>query len=264
MVGLPLAAQPLLAVRNLRLRSHTGGLSRFYLDALLGLIPVRVHGAERAVRREHESLLVEWARAGLRLQRTVVGIEAVQMLAGFGLAAWLLLDHLGRSGATGGVLLLIYWALNLPVLGQEIGLIAWQYPALRNVTLRLLEPLGARDEHATPTAVGTSDGSRVEASTASRAAAIHLEGVNVRAGGNPILEDITLYIPAKSHVAIVGASGAGKSSLVGILLGWHRASTGRVPVDGAPLEGDPFNNFAGRPPGSIPPCNCGIAPSCIT
>lgn len=236
-VGLPLAAQPLLAERDLRLRSHTGGLSRFYLDALLGLIPVRVHGAERAVRREHESLLVEWARAGLRLQRTVVGIEAVQMLTGFGLAAWLLLDHLGRSGESGGVLLLIYWALNLPVLGQEIGLIAWQYPALRNVTLRLLEPLGARDEHATPTAIGTSEGSRVEASTASRAAAIHLEGVNVRAGGNPILEDITLHIPAKSHVAIVGASGAGKSSLVGILLGWHRASAGRVLVDGATLEG---------------------------
>jgi hypothetical protein len=35
--------------------------------------------------------------------------------------------------------LLVYWALNLPVLGQEIALVAWQYPAQRNVTLRLLE-----------------------------------------------------------------------------------------------------------------------------
>jgi ABC-type bacteriocin/lantibiotic exporter with double-glycine peptidase domain len=145
-LGLPLAVQPVLTERDLRFRSHTGALSRFYLDALLGLIPIRVHGAERAVRREHESLLVEWARSGLGLQRAVVGIEAVQFLAGFGLAAWLLLDHLARSGETGGVLLLIYWALNLPVLGQELALIAWQYPAYRNVTLRLLEPLGAREE----------------------------------------------------------------------------------------------------------------------
>jgi ATP-binding cassette subfamily B protein len=37
-------------------------------------------------------------------------------------------------------------------------------------------------------------------------------------------------------VAIVGASGAGKSSLVGLLLGWHRPAVGRVIVDGVPLD----------------------------
>ena len=62
-VGLPLMVQPLLTERDLRVRNHTGALSRFYLDALLGLVPVRTHRAERALRREHESLLVEWARA---------------------------------------------------------------------------------------------------------------------------------------------------------------------------------------------------------
>ena len=40
------------------------------------------------------------------------------------------------------MLLLVYWALNLPVLGQEIALLARQYPTLRNVTLRLLNPWG--------------------------------------------------------------------------------------------------------------------------
>src|SRR5262249_46450764 len=52
--GVPLAAQPLLIERDLRLRSHAGALSRFYLDALLGLVAVRTHGAERSIRREHE------------------------------------------------------------------------------------------------------------------------------------------------------------------------------------------------------------------
>ena len=68
-VGFPLAAQPFLAERDLRARSHMGALSRFYLDALLGLVAGRAHGAERAVRREHESLLVEWMRTGFGLQR---------------------------------------------------------------------------------------------------------------------------------------------------------------------------------------------------
>jgi len=35
----------------------------------------------------------------------------------------------------------------------------------------------------------------------------------------------------------VGASGAGKSSLLGLLLGWHRPAEGQVRVDGAPLDG---------------------------
>src|SRR4029077_3065135 len=86
-VALPLLMQPLLAERDLRVRNHTGALSRFYLDALLGLVPVRTHGAERALRREHEGLLVEWARASFSVQRLVVWVEALQGLTGFGLAA---------------------------------------------------------------------------------------------------------------------------------------------------------------------------------
>ena len=86
------------------------------------------------------------ARAGLGLQRIVVGVEGVQSLVGFAVAAWLLLGYLTRAGDGGGMLLLVYWALNLPVLGQEVALMARQYPAHRNVTLRLLEPLGAPEE----------------------------------------------------------------------------------------------------------------------
>ena len=42
-----------------------------------------------------------------------------------------------------------------------------------------------------------------------------------------MLRDIQPSIAAGAHVAIVGASGAGKSSLVGLLLGWHRAVFGK-------------------------------------
>ena len=88
MVGLPLLAQPLLKERDLRVRSHVGALGRFYLDAFLGLVAVRTHAAERAVRRAHQGLLAEWARAGLGLQRVVVAVEGVQSLIGFALAAF--------------------------------------------------------------------------------------------------------------------------------------------------------------------------------
>ena len=41
---------------------------------------------------------------------------------------------------------------------------------------------------------------------------------------------------AGEHVAIVGRSGAGKSSLLALLLGWHRAAQGEVLVDGERLD----------------------------
>ena len=65
---------------------------------------------------------------------------------------------------------------------------------------------------------------------------IVFENVSVTAAGHTILRDIQLSIRPGEHVAIVGASGAGKSSLVGLLLGWHRAASGCVLVDGAELD----------------------------
>jgi ATP-binding cassette subfamily B protein len=230
-LAIPLASQPLLLERDLRWRTHAGALTHFYLDALLGLIAIHAHGGQPAVRRGHESLLTEWARAGLNLQRAVLSLETLQFLAGFGLAIWLLASHLGRAAVHGGdagaVLLLVYWALNLPALGQEVALIAWQYPAYRNVTLRLLEPLGALEQRSP----GAAPAVPLEA-----AVAIDFQNVSVVVAGHPVLRDINLHIPAGTHVAIVGASGAGKSSLVGLLLGWHRAVAGSVFVDGIELD----------------------------
>jgi ATP-binding cassette subfamily B protein len=197
-------------------------------------------------------------RASYDYLRAVVSVEAAQSLVGFGLAAWLLFDHLSRAGASGGVLLMVYWALNLPALGQEIAMLAQQYPSQRNVTLRLLEPLGAPEEE------GRGDGAtgrRGDEENEKRGeifslappllpvapsprhpvaagVALSFENVSVRAGGHLILDNFDLRIEAGSHVAIVGPSGAGKSSFVGLLLGWHRAADGRVTIDGEELTSE--------------------------
>ena len=225
-VGLPLVVQPLLNERDMRMRTHTGALSRFYLDALLGLVPIRAHGAERSIRREHEGLLVDWTHAGLSLQSAAVGVQGLLALVSTALSAWLLVSHLGRGGELGVVLLLVYWALSLPQHGQAVATAARQYPALRNLLLRLLEPLGAPEA-----SVAEDD---AEAFTAPPS--LDFEGVTVRAAGHTILEGIDLAIEAGSQVAIVGKSGAGKSSLVGLLLGWHRPAAGQVMVDGVELD----------------------------
>ncbi|MCP4687658.1 MAG: ABC transporter ATP-binding protein, partial [Desulfobacterales bacterium] len=115
-VGVSFAAQPVMAEQDLRLRIHLGVLSRFYLDALLGLVPIRAHCARRAMQREHEGLLVEWRRAGMDLLKSGAVVAAVEALAGAGFSIWILFNYLEEGGSAGGVLLLLYWALNLPAL----------------------------------------------------------------------------------------------------------------------------------------------------
>jgi ATP-binding cassette subfamily B protein len=235
-IGLPLLLLPLLQELDFRVRTHTGGLARFYLDTLIGLSAVQAHGAQGAVRREHEGLLVEWARASHRLLLWAVALEALQMVAGYGLAGWLLLAHAGRMGDVGGLLLLAYWALSLPQLGEEIALLARQCPTLRTVTLRLLEPLGAPEEAPVADAPTSPGSGALDAGDPPVGVAISLQGVTVRAGGHTILDDIHLSIEPGRHVAVVGPSGAGKSTLAGLLLGWHRPEAGRIFVDGEPLS----------------------------
>jgi len=246
-VGLPLIFHPLLSEQALRVRAHLGGLSHFYLDALLGLAPIRAHGAGRAVRREHEALVVEWGRSALSLQRSAVLVEGALTAAGFALGAGLILMHVGR-GASGSTLLLIYWVLSLPTLGTELAVVSRQYPSLRSVLLRLLEPLSAPDDEAEPRADG-GDGARQpkpdadplpDHPAASEGMSIRFDDVSVRAAGLEILENVNLEIPAGQHVAVVGPSGAGKSTFVGLMLGWHSPAQGTIHVDGQVLEGETF------------------------
>jgi ABC-type bacteriocin/lantibiotic exporter with double-glycine peptidase domain len=233
-IGLPLLFQPLMTERELRVRTHAGALGRFYLDALLGLVPIRVHGARPAMQKQQDVLLVQWVSAGMRYHAAATYVEGAVALCGLGVAVAMVYSVSQHSSS--GMLLLVYWALTLPALGQDLALVARQYPVLRNVVARLLEPLG------TPEAEDVVDATTAAAAPAARGAVeIRMTDVAVKAAGNTVLEEVQLTIKPGEHLAVVGASGAGKSSLVGLLLGWHRPSQGTVKVDGRLLVGEHLN-----------------------
>jgi ATP-binding cassette subfamily B protein len=268
-VLVPLLFARLLAERELLVRSHHGALSRFYLEALVGLVAVRVHGAERALRREHEALLVEWARAGLKLARGALGLRVATSLAGAATAIALLAEHLAQSGTTPAALLFGYWALALPVLGEQLALVVLQAPSMRNAARRALEPLAApyeretRENAAIPAreqpnlaplavvgrvelraagAVGSAPAPAVPAEKntplAMSGVALELRRVSLALGGHAVLRELDLALAPGEHVALVGRSGAGKSSLIALALGLQSPSTGELRADGRPLRGE--------------------------
>ncbi len=193
----------------------------------LGLVPLRAHVAEPTLRAEHGRQVDEWAAAGRGLFRSAVSAEAISAVIGVAMAIGLV-AALPAGQEVGTLLLVAYWAVTLPVLGQTLALGLRQYPAIRSVTLRLLEPLAARqdDEIEEP-----------EGRMTSEAAAVRLTGVHVVAAGHSVLDHVDWRIAPGEHVAVVGPSGAGKSTLAGLLVGWQRPSAGLVLVDERPLTG---------------------------
>lgn len=227
-VGLPVAFQPLLGEKDLRVRTHGGALSRFYFDALLGLIPIRTHTGSPALRGEHRNLLRRWTGAALDRQRLAIALDGVQMFAGYGCAALLTILYAARHNESSALLLVAYWSLNLPGLGRELATLATEYPLHRSIALRLLEPLGAVQE---------SRALRSSAEVDGRPAGVRvsMQRISTIAGGHTILRDLNIEIPAGSHLAIVGQSGAGKSSFAGLMLGLTVPDGGELLIDGEPL-----------------------------
>lgn len=228
-LGMPFLIQPLFLGLDLRVRTYAGTLIRSYLDALIGLSPTRTHGAERALAREQEELLTSWVRVRLDWLRVQVAAQGFQVLLGYGFIVLLVARYLGHGGDAAGLLLLFYWAVALPSNAGEFASTLQQYPDLRNVTLRLIEPLNAPSE-------SPEELASVLTVHDSRTVAITLEQVSVVLAGRPVLQDISIDIPAGTHVAVVGISGAGKSTLIGLLLGFHRAAAGRVLIDHQPVS----------------------------
>jgi ATP-binding cassette subfamily C protein len=62
-----------------------------------------------------------------------------------------------------------------------------------------------------------------------------LEGVAFAFAGKPVLEDVTMEVPAGRLTVVTGPSGAGKTTIADLLMGLYRPDRGRVLVDGRDL-----------------------------
>src|SRR5439155_908537 len=129
------------ALRALYLRKIPRLPDRYFQTRPVSDMAERAHLLHRL--RGLPALVGDVARLGLQI--VVIGV-------GFGLGAALLVRAFARGAAAttdpGTILLTVYWALSLPAMGQELSSAVQQLPAQRNLTLRLLEPLGAPEDPA--------------------------------------------------------------------------------------------------------------------
>jgi ATP-binding cassette subfamily B protein len=224
--GIPSLLMPAMAERDMRHRELSASLGSLYLDSLLGSRAIQAHCAERTMRSVQAGQLERWAAAGLSQQALFVRVDAVQMAATLACIVALVCRQSLIAQSPAGLLLLIYWAISIPLLGREAAAVARSLPAMRNTLLRFLELTGSPEEPAGDLAPATRPGG----------VKIDIEEACVVVSGHAVLDRITLHVRPGEHIGIVGVSGAGKSSLVGCLMGWFQPSSGRICVDDAPLD----------------------------
>jgi len=240
---LALAVLPVLALvtrffrRRIR-RSSTGErtalarASAFLSERIAGMSLIQLFGAQPASAAEFDGYNKAYRGALLTLRRqSALFLASQEILSSVGLA---LLLYGGGQGVLAG------WA----TLGTLVAFVQYTERAFQPV-LRLGEQynavqiaLGAAERiyamlHTAPAIVSPPDPvvlPRVHG-------AIELRNVSFSyVPEEPVLRDVSLVIPAGQNVAVVGATGAGKSSLVALLARFYDPQQGQVLLDGIDIR----------------------------
>lgn len=129
-----------------------------------------------------------------------------------------------------GQMLAVYaylWFMMTPV--QEILNIQYAYQAAKAALVRINRLVDVGLEPHYPSTLNPFEGVQTTS--------IRVEGVDFRYGDGPlVLNGVNLQIRAGEKVALVGASGGGKTTLVQILLGLYLPERGEIRFDGVPVS----------------------------
>ncbi|WP_330177235.1 ABC transporter ATP-binding protein/permease [Streptomyces sp. NBC_01498] len=223
-----------------RLRSHNAAFrsevermsSR--VSEMTSLIPItRAHGLEGAAMVRIDGSLRQVLAAGVRLD----------LLNGrFGALSWILLNSLGVACLAGSALV-AYHGL-LPITAGDVVMLSAFFTTLTTsmVTLLGLAPVISKGLESVRSAGEVLQAPDLENNAGkervgSVAGRIDFENVGFRYDGTPdaAVEGFTLSARPGRTIALVGASGAGKSTVLNLLIGFIRPTSGRILLDGTDM-----------------------------
>ncbi len=214
-------------------REKVGDLSSRLANNLGGIATIKSFTAEtREARRLKESseAYVEANRRAIRISSAFIPIIRMAILAGF-LATFTVGGMMALSGDLNvgayGVLVFLTQRLLWPLTGlaEVIDLFERAMASTRRILDLLSEPVHVRDE------AGKALSEPVRGEVTLNKVSFHYpsSGAGIR--------DIDLHVPAGNTLALVGATGSGKSTLIKLLLRFYDPSHGDIRIDGQPIQG---------------------------
>ncbi|SIO35480.1 ATP-binding cassette, subfamily B/ATP-binding cassette, subfamily B, MsbA [Bradyrhizobium erythrophlei] len=204
-------------------------LGEHMLMTLQGMRTIRAYGQEKVHQERFEGASAEARRVALGLARlsalvsplTEVGYLVVLCLVIASADMW----GIGFATSLTAVALLYRLQPHMRELETSLLYMAQIEPQLRSIRLML-----AKDDKEYPkpghVAISGLSGN------------ISFRNVSFRydVESDSALHDVSFDIPAGKITALVGASGAGKTTVVNLLLGLYSATEGSIRVDGCPIE----------------------------
>jgi ABC-type bacteriocin/lantibiotic exporter with double-glycine peptidase domain len=211
-------------------------------EAIEGITTLKASAAEDRALAEWTRLFLAWMHATLRRAQVTAAAEAVSgalrmltPLAVLWLTASTVLD--GRLPL--GTAMALTWLAAAVVVPLAVLASNAQRLQLAGAQMqRLADVLDTPPERPTVTADGAPGlGNRTGLQRIPAAGPIELRQISFRYDpASPlVLRDVTVAIPAGARVAIVGTSGAGKTTLALLILGLYRPDSGTIHLDGADL-----------------------------
>lgn len=233
--------------RSRRQLDEAGNLTGLLLDRLRGLTTIRLLGAEARVaatieaagervrRSAMEVLSIAFLSSAALEFFATVGVAMVALYVGFHLLGWITFGAtLTAFGLSGGLFML----LLAPEFFQPLRDFAAGYhdhAAVSGLAERTDDIFDVRR----PNIAGRPDAAAHPHPDRPSASSVEVRRLTIglAAGERPLLRHASLTVAAGEHVAIMGASGAGKSALLHAIAGLIEGSSGRVAIDGMPLTG---------------------------
>ena len=202
------------------------------IDSLLNYETVKYFGNEEHEARRFDVGRRRYEKAAIRSSRTLsllnvgqgaiiaVGLAAVMVMAGYGVVDGTM--TLGDFVAVNAFLLQLYQPLNM---------LGFAYREIRNALVNMEKMFGLLD---VPPEVADKPDARPLAVAGGEIVFDHVDFHYDKA--RPILHDVSFRVPAGNSVAIVGSSGAGKSTVSRILFRFYDVAAGSVRIDGQDIR----------------------------
>jgi len=216
-----------------KIQQHFGVLSTMVQENLSGVRIVRAYTQESAQESEFDALNREYFERNMSLARTsAVFHPLLSILAGLGVLAVLWFGGLdvmsGRITPGEFVAFFFYLALliwPMVAIGWTVNLFQRGAASMIRIT-EVLDRVPAVTEPAAPTVIESPRGD------------IEFRDVWFRYPGSTrdVLRGVSFHVPAGSTAAIVGPTGSGKSTIVGLMTRRFDPTRGQILLDGVPLD----------------------------
>lgn len=230
-IGAPILLLPSIVVqRYIRRKSHRlreiAGKRTTRLDEIFhGITPIKLNRMETYQRERFKTLSEDWVRSSVKTvagQATVPGL--VDIAVGFGFFCVLLYGgpEIASGEKTVGQFMSFFAAMSLafqPL--RRLADVAGYWQIMQASLARIFGLMDTKPEVKETTAAG------VALPTTS---AITFDNVSLSYGDLPVLKQLSLAIPQGTKTALVGQSGAGKSTVFNVLTRLIDAQTGTVKI----------------------------------